>query len=140
MQLHCTVAVNKRTVLAIVPPHCPQGCFLMSKEIYNRSKYTIGILTLILLGRASFMWNNAVLHILSSVFLTAVNKREGVFTNKQYRLGCSILIKMASQPCGGTIHNKPKQCMSSQLTARQLSSHCSPFVSTQSQPAKPHNW
>ena len=32
-------------------------------------------------------------------------EREGVFTNKQYRLGCSISIKMDSQPCGGTIAN-----------------------------------
>ena len=32
-------------------------------------------------------------------------ERKGVFTNKQYRLGCSISIKMASQPCGGTIAN-----------------------------------
>ena len=31
--------------------------------------------------------------------------REGVFTNKQYCLCYSIPIKMASQPCGGTIAN-----------------------------------
>ena len=30
-------------------------------------------------------------------------EREEVFTNKQYRLGCSISIKMASQPCDGII-------------------------------------
>ena len=42
-------------------------------------------------------------------------EREGVFTNKQYCLGCSILIKMDSQPCGGTIANKPTQCVHSQL-------------------------
>ena len=66
------LAVNTRTVLAFVPP---QGCeailikilqlkrsaagshfplyFLMSKLAYNKSKYTIRILTLILLGRAN---------------------------------------------------------------------------------------
>ena len=70
----CRLAVNTRTSLGIVPP---QDCeailieilqpgrsaagphficlFLMSKERYNRSKYNIGILILILLGRASFM-------------------------------------------------------------------------------------
>ena len=42
-------------------------------------------------------------------------EEEGVFTNKQYRLGCSISIKMASQPCGGTTANKPTQCVHSQL-------------------------
>ena len=85
----------------------------MSKETYNRSKHFIGILTLILLGR--FMWNNALLHILSSVFLTAMLRARGSFTNKQYRLGRSISIQMASQPRGGTIHNKPTQCEFSQL-------------------------
>ena len=68
------LAVNTRTVLAIVPPQGCEAilieilqlkrsaagphftcCFLMSKERYNRSKYTIGILTFILLSRASFM-------------------------------------------------------------------------------------
>ena len=29
--------------------------------------------------------------------------RARVFTYKQYRLGCSITIKVHSQPCGGTI-------------------------------------
>ena len=33
------------------------------------------------------------------------DERDGVFTNKQYRLDCSISTKMASQPCGGTIAN-----------------------------------
>ena len=42
-------------------------------------------------------------------------EREGVFTNKQYRLDCRISIKMASQPCGGTIAN-PVRVMYSQLT------------------------
>ena len=46
-------------------------------------------------------------------------EREGVFTKISYRLGCSISIKMDSQPCGGTIHNKPTQCVFSQLHATQ---------------------
>ena len=31
------------------------------------------------------------------------------------RLGCRISIKMTSQPCGGTTHNKPTLCVFSQL-------------------------
>ena len=32
-------------------------------------------------------------------------EREGFFTNRQYRYGCSISIMVASHPCGGTIAN-----------------------------------
>ena len=60
-------------------PHFP--CyFLMSKETYNRSWYIIGILKSILLGRASFAWNNVFLHILSSVFPQRYVKSEKVFS------------------------------------------------------------
>ena len=83
-------------------PHCCKG-----KETYNRSKYTIGILTLIRFGHVNFVWNNALLHVLSPVSPPLSFEREGVFTNDQYRWGCSISIKMASQPWDGTIANKP---------------------------------
>ena len=70
-----TLAVNTRIALAILPPQSCQAilieilqpkrsaagphfiicCFLMSKERYNKSIYTIEILTLILFGRASLL-------------------------------------------------------------------------------------
>ena len=39
------------------------------------------------------------------------------------RLDCSISTKMASKPCGGTIANKPTQCVHSQLSHRLYTVH-----------------
>ena len=39
------------------------------------------------------------------------------------RLSCRISTKMDSQPCGGTIPNKPPQCVYSQLTWHEDSEH-----------------
>ena len=48
---------------------------------------------------------------------------EGVFTNKQYRLGSSISIKMDSQPCGGTIVCIHSYLDKSMFRKRMVSSH-----------------
>ena len=76
-QVDSNVAVNTHTVSAMLGIVQPQGCkailieilqpkrssagphftccFFISKENYNRSRYTIGILTLICLGHATFV-------------------------------------------------------------------------------------
>ena len=53
--------------------------------------------------------------IISYLAVPLCYEREGVSTFKQYRLCCGISIKMASQPCGGTIYSKPTQCVYPQL-------------------------
>ena len=92
------LAVNTRTVLAIVPPQGCEAilveilqskrsaggphltcCFLKSEYKYNRSRYIIEFLTLILLCRASLVCNIALLHILSSVIPTAMLRARGSF-------------------------------------------------------------
>ena len=102
IHIYCTacgpLAVNTRTVLAIVPPQGCEAilveilqskrsaggphftcCFLKSEYKYNRSRYIIEFLTLILLCRASLVCNIALLHILSSVIPAAMLRARGSF-------------------------------------------------------------
>ena len=51
-------------------PHF-RHCFLINKDTYSRTRYTIEILTLNLLGHACFVRKNTFLHVLSSIYPTS---------------------------------------------------------------------
>ena len=123
-----TIAVNARTVLAcwqlchhrvvkpflneiLQPKRWAAGphftyCFLITKKL------TTGI-DIPLESSLSYFLVIQVLNEIMHFYIfyrqlspLPYYKREGVFTSEQYHLGCSISIKMASQPCCGTIANK----------------------------------
>ena len=92
-------------------PHF-RRCFLINEDPYYSTRYTIGILTLILLCHEGYVWNHDLLHVFIFSFLQRfITRWEGIFTNLQYSYSCSISIKMASQSCSGTIPHYPTHCV-----------------------------
>ena len=128
--------MNTRTVLAIVPP---QGCEAILIEILQSKRYcllvetpsrsqhsgTVGITD-------DEICNNPLFHTklarqrsinvrISMIYLgllyvySLLRKQHVKCGPPADRFDCRISIKMDSQPCGGTIANKPTQCVYSQL-------------------------
>ena len=127
------IAVNTRTVLAIVPP---QGCEAILVEILQSKRYCLlvktpsrkiaagitdykicnnALLQTKLARQSSINVRNSMMYLDLLYFYSLLRKHHVKCGPPADRLDCSISTKMASQPCGGTIANKPTQCVHSQL-------------------------